>query len=104
MKVESDFRVSFLTIIASRKMKDALLTAMHDADIHLVCTSYGTGTVSAHYLKHAFGLAPEKNKAVILCVSTNVKINAFLKVLTKQFDFGKPNTGIAFTSPVERVC
>ena len=103
MNIDEKCSISFLTIIASRKQGDALLTALLDTDIHLIYTSYGTGTVSAHFLKKAFGLASEKHKVVISCVSTNTKIDAFLKVLTKQFDFGKPNMGIAFTTPVEQI-
>ena len=95
--------MSFLTIIVSRKQKDAILTELHAVGLHLINTSYGIGTVNAHYLMKTFGIAPEKNKVVITSVSTDDKTDIFLKMLTEKFDFGKPNTGIAFTTPVDRV-
>jgi hypothetical protein len=102
MMKESD-KIYFLTIIAVRKKKDALLTAMVDAGIHLINTHYGKGTVNASYLMNTLGFVPEKNKAVITCVSTCAKIDAFLKILISDFDFENSNTGIAFAVPVERV-
>ena len=97
-------KISFLVVVAERKQKDALLTALLDEGIRLINTVYGKGTVNENYFLTTFGLVPERNKAVILCVSTRVKAQAALDMLTEKFDFEKPNTGIAFTMPVDKVC
>lgn len=103
MKIEENSSTSFLTVIAGRKQKDALIQAMLDIGIHLINTTYAKGSVNAHFLMKSFGLVAEKNKVMITCVSTDAKINAFLKELDEDFGFRKPNTGIAFTIPIESV-
>jgi hypothetical protein len=102
MKTE-ERSIFFLTIIAPRKQKDAILTLMLDSGMHLIDSNYGTGTIKAHYLMKSFGLVPERSKIVINSISTEAKIDTVLQALTEKFNFGKPNTGIAFTTPVEQV-
>jgi hypothetical protein len=101
MKHESD--IVFLTVIAGRKQKDALLSALLNAGIHLINTVYGRGTVSASLLKSALGLIPEEHKVVITCVSTQPKIEAVFALLIEKFHFDRPNTGIAFTTRVDKL-
>ncbi|MDR2018683.1 MAG: hypothetical protein LBQ00_07425 [Syntrophobacterales bacterium] len=100
---ETDNKISFLTIITGRNKKDALLTALLDSDIHLINTIYGKGTVKANFLRNALGLVPEENKVVITCISTCVKNEIVLRMLEEKFGFNKPNTGIAFTAPIDKV-
>ena len=95
--------VMFLVLIVERKKKDAILTAMHDAGIHLIDTVYGKGTVNENYFLNTFGLVPERNKAVITCVSTYAKTEIVLDALVKKFNFNNTNAGIAFTIPVDKV-
>ena len=103
MNDETDGKIAYLAIIAGRKNKDALLTALHESGIRLINTVYGKGTVKASYLRNTFGLIPEENKVMIICISTCVKIDIALKMLEEKFEFNKPNTGIAFTVHVEKV-
>jgi len=103
MMNENMEKVVFLTLVVERKQKDAILTALLDAGIHLINIIYGKGTVNENYFMNTFGLVPERNKAVITCVSTYAKANAVLEVMIKKFHFDKPNTGIAFIMPVDRV-
>jgi len=103
MKHDETDKIVFLTIIAGRKQKDALLTALLGAGIHLINTLYGKGTVKASYLQNTFGLTPEEKKVVITCVTTHVKSEAVMKLLAGQFNFNDPNTGVAFTIPIGRV-
>lgn len=100
-KIEKNEKIVLMILIIGRNKKDAILTALLDANIHLINTAYGRGTVSAGYLTTVLGLVPEKNKAVITCVSTCVKIDSVLKMLNERFHFDKPNTGIAFTIPID---
>jgi nitrogen regulatory protein PII len=104
MAIEEHDNLVFLTVIAARKQKDAILEAMLEAGIRLINTSYAKGTVDARKLMKSFGLVPEINKVMITCVSTSHRVDGFLGELHTRFDFGKPNTGIAYTIPVERLC
>jgi len=96
-------QVLFLVVVTDRKQKDDILTMLLDEGIHLINTVYGRGTVCEHFFMDAFGLNPERNKAVITCVSTYVKTEAALGALKTKFGFDRPNTGIAFTMPVDKV-
>jgi len=96
-------QVVLMIIIAGRKQKNALLTSLLASGIHLIDTVYGKGTVCAGYLRNTFGLVPEEKKVVITCASTYAKADLVLKLLVEQFHFDKPNTGIAFTVPIDRV-
>ena len=93
----------FLTIIAGRKQKDDLLTALHSQGVHLANTSYGKGTVKASLLQCTLGLVPEHNKAVIVGITTSEKTGAVLDMLREKFHFDRPNTGIAFTLPIDKL-
>jgi len=93
----------FMTIIVGRKQQDALLAALLETGIHLINTTYGRGTVKANVLQSAFGLAREEHKAVVTCLLAHEKADPVVRMLTEQFHFDKPNTGIAFTVPVERL-
>ena len=103
MKDEEMNKITFMILIAGRTQKDALLSALFESGIHLINTLYGKGTVKASYLQNTFGFIPEEKKVVITCVSTEVKINAVLKMLVEKFHFNEPNTGIAFTVPISGV-
>lgn len=103
MNHEEKDGVVFLTLIAGRNQREALLTALLDAGMHLISAVYGRGTVKASYLRSAFGLTLEERKVIITCVSTRVKAEAVMRMLVDRFDFDKPNTGIAFTSRVDRL-
>lgn len=103
MKNDDAEEILFLVLIAGRKQKDPLLTMLLQSGARVVNTLYGRGSVKAGCLKNALGLVPEENKVVITCVSTNEKADVILKLLIDQFGFHKPNTGIAFTIPIDRL-
>ena len=95
--------VVFLTVIAGRKQKSALLDALAEMGGRLVNIVYGRGTVDASYLKCILGMVPEEEKAVITCLLPGEKTDAVMEMLVKKFRFDKPNTGIAFTIAVEKL-
>ena len=100
---EESIEVVWMTIISGRKQKEALLVALSDAGGRLINTMYGKGSVEINYFKDIFGFAPENNKVVITCIIIRKRVPALLKTLAEKFDFEKPNTGIAFTTCVERL-
>lgn len=95
--------IEFLTLIAGRKQKDALLDVLSEAGGRLINIVYGKGSAKLSYLRDMFGLVPEENKVVITCLLSSEKSDAVLDMLVTKLDFDKPNTGIAFTIPVEKL-
>lgn len=95
--------IDFLIIIAGRKMKSRLLDAVSECGGRMMEIVYGKGSVKASYLQDAFGLVPEENKVVITCLASRKRSDKIMNMLTNEFDFDMPNTGIAFTIPVEKL-
>lgn len=96
-------KIVLMVLVAGRKQKDDLLSMLHESGIRLINVMYGKGTVKAGYLTSLLGLVPEENKVMIICVTTSNKSDAALVSLAEQFNFGEPNTGIAFTIPVDKM-
>ncbi len=92
--------IEYLILIAGRKQKDALLSRMCSNDCRIVNTMYGKGTIKSGYLLDMLGLVPEENKIIITCVLPREKADTVFAMLQKDFNFGRPNTGIAFTLPI----
>ena len=96
-------QITQMMLIAGRKRYDELLGAMSDMGARVINTIYGKGSVKASYMMDAFGLVPEENKVVITCLIPSDKLDAMFDMLDERFEFNKPNTGIAFTIPVEKL-
>lgn len=99
MKREHD--IDFLIIIADRKKRKELLGAMEEIEGRLVNSIYGKSSVKASTFMDVFGFAREENKIIITFLISNKKTDKALEILMKRFGFDKPNTGIAFTLPVD---
>lgn len=91
----------FLTVIAGRKLKEELIESLSEEGGRLITVMYGKGAVSSDYLSDMFGLVAEENKVVITCLLSCKKTDAMWNMLVTKFHFDKPNTGIAFTIPVQ---
>ncbi len=95
--------IVYLIIIVGRKNSSPLLASVYEFGGRGIHTVYGKGSVKASYLQYAFGLVPEDNKLVITCLLPKDKSDGMLKMLINKYDFNKPNTGIAFTIPIEEL-
>jgi hypothetical protein len=93
----------FLTLISDRKHKKALLDALTETGGRLVNIMYGRGTGNPNYIKDTLGLAREDSKVIIICLIPGEKSDAALEMLNRRFSFDRPDTGIAFTIPVEKL-
>lgn len=102
MKKIDPAKHELLTIIATRKLKDALLLALTNTGVYLTETMYGKGAFQASCFANALGLVPEDHKIVITCVIAHEKTDALLRLLNDHYHFNRPNTGIAFTIPIEQ--
>ena len=95
--------IKYLVLIAGRKQKDKLLKALSENGGHFFNIYYGKGSVKASFLMDAFGLVPEENKVLITCLLSSTEAEVIFNLLVKDFHFDKPNTGIAYTMPVEKL-
>ncbi len=100
---ETNCCIESLTLIAGRKHKDALLDALSGSGGRLLRIVYGKGSTKINYIKNMLGFVPEENKVLITCLLPSDKTDAVLNMLIEKFHFDRPNTGIAFTVPVERL-
>lgn len=103
MKINTSNQAVYLTLVTSRKRKDKLLCELSNYCARVISTIYGKGTVKASYLKDAFGLLPEENKVIISCVMRKDKADEVMQSLIDKFGFDKPNTGIAFTTNLDKL-
>ena len=90
-----------MTIIAGRKIKDPLLDALVAGEGKLINVEYGRGSTHVSSLSEMFGFTPENKKVVIICIMRKEASEKMLEVLAEDFNFNKPNTGIAFTIALE---
>lgn len=96
-------KISYLVLIAGRRNKDALLAALSEYGAKVVNILYGKGSAGGGHLLNMFGFIPERHKAVITCLTSEAKAEEILAMLADKFDFNSPNTGIAFTIPVDKI-
>jgi nitrogen regulatory protein PII len=101
--MNNDEKLMFTVIIAGRKLKEALLTALLEADVHVIDSLFGHGTAKASWLENTLGLVHEKNKIVIFAVAKHERTEKVLAILKEEFHFEQAHTGIAFTVPIERL-
>ena len=95
--------IRFLTVIAGRKQKEPLVTALTQHGGHMVDVIYGKGSVKASHLMDALGLVPEEKKVMLTCLLTRKRAEETMQMLRDKFHFDLPNTGIAFTVPVNKL-
>lgn len=95
-----EHEVSLLIVIGGWEDKDRLIAHLKNHDAHYFNVIYGHGSVKKSNLFHAFGLQIEQDKTIIYCFVKNEKVDEIMNSLIKEFNFDKPNTGIAFTLPI----
>jgi len=95
--------IEYLAIIAARSYKDDLLKLLFEMKCHLVNVIYAKGSVKSGYFKDMLGLVPEEKKVMSTCIATGDVAGKVLEQLISKFHFDKPNTGIAYTIPVDKL-
>ena len=93
--------IEFLVLIAARDEKEEFLTLLARAGARVINTVYGKGSAKVNSFMEALGIIPDDDKIMITCLITDKKSDTVFEILVKEFSFDKPNTGIAFTIPVE---
>jgi hypothetical protein len=92
--------IEFLIVIAARGDKDGLINALADNGAKIINVVYGKGFVKSNELLKALGLVAEQNKVVLIGLLPAHKTDACFEILKTEFKFNMPNTGIAFTIPL----
>ena len=92
-----------LVLIAGRQQKDHILSALSKKGGHIINVIFGSGTIKATTLMEMLGLVQEREKVIITCLASNEEAGAILSMLTDDFGFDKPNTGIVYTIPVGKL-
>lgn len=94
-------RLQYFVIICKQKKKDKFLKLLTEYDAHSIDTVYGKGSASCGALALALGLEGDCARAVISCLIPTPRAEELTAVLLSEYGFEKPNTGIAFSVPVE---
>lgn len=101
--IESKNFVEYVTIIAAREYKDEISKLLIELKCHLINVVYAKGSVKASYFTDMLGLVPEEKKIMISCIVTSDVAEKLLEQLVSKLHFNRPNTGVAFTIPVDRL-
>ncbi len=101
--MESDYSIDYLTVIAARKYKDDVLKLLVNSSCHLIDVVYAKGSVQSGYFKDMLGLLADEKKVLITCLLTSNLTPQLMEQLVTKLNFDKPNTGIAFVVPVDKM-
>ena len=93
--------LQYFVIIAEQKKKNKFLSLLCDHGAKGVEVVYGHGSMSPSAIAAAFGFEAEQGKVLISCLLKSEKARELLDILYHDYNFKKPNTGIAFGIPVE---
>ena len=93
--------LQFFVIIAEQKKKNKFLSLLIDHGAYGIEVVYAHGSMSPSALAAAFGFEAEQSKVLITCLMKNDDAKRLMDILSNQYNFLKPNTGFAFTIPVE---
>lgn len=93
--------LQYFVIIAEQKKKKKILALLDGYDARGIETVYAHGSMSPGAVAAAFGFESVQNKVMISCLLKNKKAKELIDVLYTEYNFNKPNTGIAFCVSVE---
>lgn len=102
-KIIGSGRIVLFNVIASKKIKDKLINSLIESGCLLVNTVYGKGTVKSNSFLEKLGLVPEEQKVLIISILTEDKCSETFDMLKETYNFDKSNTGIAFTTPIDKM-
>ena len=88
-------------IIAEKNKKKKFLALLDGYDARGIEIVYGHGSMSPSAIAAAFGFESKQGKVMISCLLKNEKAKSLIDVLYNEYNFNKPNTGIAFSISVE---
>ena len=93
--------LQYFVIIAEQKKKNKFISLLSDYGARGIQTVYGHGSMSPSMIAAAFGFEAEQGKVLISCLIKSENAKELINILYNDYNFKKPNTGIAFSIPVE---
>ena len=93
-------QLKYLVIIAEKNNKEEFLSLLKEYGARSIETTYCHGS-APNSITAAFGFASEQNKVQISCLTKHHSAEKLIDILYNKYNFNKPNTGIAFTIPIE---
>jgi hypothetical protein len=99
----SNNKIVYLTVIAGRKTKQELVNSLAEFECTRINVVYGKGFVKSNDFLAAFGFVNEADKIIITSLTNSARVDTVFEMLNTKFNFDKPNTGIAFTVPVNNL-
>lgn len=93
--------LQYFVIIAAQKKKDKFVSLLNEYGARGIQTVYGHGSMSPSAIAAAFGFEAEQGKVLITCLVKSDNAQKLIDILYNDYDFSKPNTGIAFGISVE---
>ena len=96
-----DNNLQYLVIISKTKLKDKFMKLLNENGGKGLNTIYGKGSVSSSVLMQSFGLDSDTKRLFLQCLISSENAKNVLQILVEKYNFNKPNSGIAFTIPVQ---
>ena len=91
-----------MVIITRRKYKAELVKMLYDHEAAMVHQTYAKGSAKASFLR-ALGPTQEQSKLFLLGFVKTDQVPAIFSVLEYKYKFKEPNSGFAFTFPLEKI-
>ena len=95
--------LQYFVIIADQKKKKKFLNLLNDYEARGIETVYAHGSMSPSAIASAFGFETAQNKIMISCLLKHSKATELMNILYTNHKFNEPNTGFAFSIPVEGI-
>lgn len=93
--------LQYFVIIAEQNKKKKFLALLDEYEARAIEIVYAHGSMSPSAVAAAFGFETEQKKVMLSCLLKDGKAKQLIDVLYTDYKFDKPNTGIAFSIPVE---
>ncbi len=93
--------LQYFALICNPKQKEKFYSLLKEYGANAINTVSAKGSVTKSVLAQAFGLDATDKKLFMSSLLPTEKAEELIKVLYEKYNFQKPNTGIAYTIPVE---
>ena len=94
-------RLLYFVLICNPKHKNKLYTLLQDNGAKTINTISARGSAPQSAILQAFGLEASNKKYIFTTLLPLEVATNLIEILKNEYNFNKPNTGIAFTVPVQ---
>ena len=93
--------LQYFVLICNPKQKSEFSTLLNERGVKNITTVSAHGSVTQSVLAKAFGLESTNKKLMLSALIPTEISKELIDILYNEYEFNKPNTGIAYTIPVE---